>query len=383
MEPSKTYNYIIAGMGCAGLSLAVQLKRSAVKFERVLLIDRDLKNKNDRTWCFWTKEKNNWFDHMVYNKWDQFEFRSKNFKKVFALAPYQYMQIRGIDFYESCLTELKSDPRFEILTADILAMRSETNTAVIETSKGVFHSDYIFNSAIRTHQKYDSHTNYVQHFKGLLIETETDVFTDDCPLFMDFSIQQKNDCRFVYIIPQNKRKALVEYTGFSKKKVSEEEYDDELKNYLSHVLKVHQYKLIEEERGEIPMAESEFVNPFGERVVNIGTAGGFSKASTGYTFYFIQRKCKNIIAQIEAKTKLIVPVKSEARFVYYDKILLDVINKKEIEAREVFELLFQRNNIASLLAFLNEESSILQDIAIMNSVPKLHFVPSAIKKLIK
>ena len=61
------YDFIIAGSGCAGLSLAVRLIQSGCKFERVLIIDRDLKNTNDRTWCFWTEQKNNWFDSLIFN----------------------------------------------------------------------------------------------------------------------------------------------------------------------------------------------------------------------------------------------------------------------------------------------------------------------------
>jgi lycopene beta-cyclase len=370
-------------MGCAGLSLAIQLKRSSIKFERVLLIDRDLKNKNDRTWCFWTKEQNNWFDGIVYKKWDYFEFKTNSIEKKFALAPYQYMMVRGIDFYEACLTELRSDPRFEIVTASIESIRSESDTAVIETSEGLYTASYVFNSAIRVHAKKEKHTNYVQHFKGLLIETNDDRFDEACPVFMDFSVQQKNDCRFVYIIPYSKRKALIEYTGFSKQAVSDEEYDAELVDYIENKLQIKHYKTDEIERGEIPMAESEFVNPFGNKVINIGTAGGFSKASTGYTFYFIQHKCAAIIKQLELALTAIEPINSEKRFVYYDRILLDVIDQKKIAAKDVFEALFTNNKITTLLAFLNEESSLVEDLKIMNSVPKLHFVPSAFKKLIK
>lgn len=370
-------------MGCAGLSLAIQLKRSSVKFDRILLIDRDLKNKNDRTWCFWTKEQNNWFDGMVYKKWDRFEFKTSSIEKKFALAPYQYMMVRGIDFYEACLAELRSDPRFEFVTASIENIRSANDTAVIETSKGLYTASYVFNSAIRVHAKKDGHTNYVQHFKGLLIETNEDRFDEACPVFMDFSVPQKNDCRFVYIIPYSKRKALIEYTGFSKQAVSDAEYDAELADYIQNKLQISDFRTEEVERGEIPMAESEFVNPFGDKVINIGTAGGFSKASTGYTFYFIQRKCAAIIKQLEKSDIAIQPIISGKRFIYYDRILLDVIDKKNIAAKDVFENLFAKNKITTLLAFLNEESSFVEDLTIMNSVPKLHFVPSALKKLIK
>lgn len=51
------YDYIIAGMGCAGLSMAVQLSQSSLPFSKVLLVDKESKNENDRSWCFWQKKE--------------------------------------------------------------------------------------------------------------------------------------------------------------------------------------------------------------------------------------------------------------------------------------------------------------------------------------
>jgi len=100
MNTTRFYDYIIAGMGCAGLSLAIQLKRSGIEFNRILIIDKDVKHNNDRTWCFWTKQKENWFDDIVFKRWKSFEFKSENSKRIINLAPYQYMLIKGIDFYD-------------------------------------------------------------------------------------------------------------------------------------------------------------------------------------------------------------------------------------------------------------------------------------------
>jgi lycopene beta-cyclase len=196
---------------------------------------------------------------------------------------------------------------------------------------------------------------------------------------MDFSVPQHNDCRFVYLLPFSENKALIEYTGFSPEKITEEAYIHELSNYIKKHLGINNYQIVEEESGEIPMYESSFVNPFGDRVVNIGTASGASKTSTGFTFYFIQQFTDQLVQSLEASN----PQRFERskKFLYYDRILLDVMNKKELPAANIFETLFKKNKVQHLLAFLNEESTLLQELRIMNSVPKSKFVPAAIRQM--
>lgn len=378
----NNYDFIIAGMGCAGLSLAVQLQKSSIKFDRVLLIDREQKNTNDRTWCFWTKEKNNWYDPCIYRRWDNFTFEAHGFKKEFLLEPYQYCMIKGSDFYAHCLNILSHDERFEIVTENITEILSTKEEAVLKTSTQQYSAPYLFNSAFRTIDTKDHHINYVQHFMGWVIETPTETFNESCPVFMNFNTAQYGDCRFFYLLPYSKTKALIEYTGFSERGLKEEDYLFELKKHLQQDLKINAYTILEQEKGEIPMAESEFVNPYGKRVINIGTAGGNSKPSTGYTFYFIQKNTKEIISQLEAGAKSLAPYKRKTRFLLYDKILLEVLDKKKIPARYVFKTLFQKNDVNSLLAFLNEESTVSEDLSILNSVPKKEFIIAALKKII-
>ncbi|PBQ30984.1 lycopene cyclase [Sphingobacteriaceae bacterium] len=380
-EVSGTYDYIIAGMGCAGLSLAMQLSLSEVKFEKVLLIDKDLKTKNDRTWCFWTTQQKHWFDDIIFRKWKKFSFKSKDFDETFDLGNYSYMMIKGIDFYEYCLSRLRADSRFEIVIDVIDSIASGQNEAFLETKTKSFSANYVFNSSFRNLHIKPTHINYLQHFKGWLIETEEACFNTDVPVFMDFDIEQNQDCRFVYILPFSKTKALIEYTGFSKDELHDAEYDFELKHYIKNKLNQTSYTILETEKGKIPMYESEFINVYGEKVISIGTAGGSSKSSTGYTFHFIQRNIQELITQMEKDPLHVKPSKRKKRYALYDKIFLDVINEKQIETRLVFKNLFQKNKINDLLAFLNEESLFKQDLRIMNSVSKKEFVNSAFRKL--
>ena len=91
------YDFIFCGAGCASLSLLMRMIRSG-KFadKKILLIDKEQKNRNDRTWCFWETQPG-FFEDIVYHKWDTISFLSDNFSATTNINPYQYKMIRGID----------------------------------------------------------------------------------------------------------------------------------------------------------------------------------------------------------------------------------------------------------------------------------------------
>jgi len=382
LNSPATYDYLIAGMGCAGLSLAVQLSQSQVPFQKVLLLDKEIKNTNDRTWCFWQNTKKNWYDPIIFKEWNKFYFATPDFEKTFTIAPYRYCFIRGIDFYEYCLSILKKDSRFEIVQEIIESVDSGKDLVTLKCKNKNYVGKLLFNSAFRSQNIQSKHINYVQHFLGWVIETSLPCFDDSCPTFMDFNTEQDQDFRFFYLIPYSKNKALIEYTGFSSNTLKPEVYMEKIKGYLDKKIPNINYQIIETEQGSIPMAESEFVNPYGKLVVNIGTAGGYSKPSTGYTFYFIQKFTAQLVSQLNAGHFPPTSPSRSKRFLFYDKILLEVLHQKKQAGRKIFETLFKKNKISVLLDFLNEESSLGEELKIMNSVNKRVFVPVAIKKIL-
>jgi lycopene beta-cyclase len=101
-------------MGCAGLSLAIHMIHSG-KFtaKRILLVDKEDKNQNDRTWCFWETAPG-LFESIVHTQWDKAWFHAKDFSRLLELSPYRYKLIRGIDFYNYCLSLIRQHPNFEI-----------------------------------------------------------------------------------------------------------------------------------------------------------------------------------------------------------------------------------------------------------------------------
>lgn len=121
-----------------------------------------------------------------------------------------------------------------------------------------------------------------QHFLGWKIRTDHPVFDKDKATYMDFSIQQKGNTRFMYVLPFSDNEALIEYTLFSKDLLQENEYKDALSTYISEDLKIKEFEIVDTEYGSIPMTCYPFSKNNSRHIYHIGTAGGWAKPSTGY-----------------------------------------------------------------------------------------------------
>ncbi|TFG75732.1 MAG: lycopene cyclase, partial [Flavobacteriales bacterium] len=75
------------------------------KEKHILLLDKDVKGNNDRTWCFWETGEGP-FDAIVSKTWNQIYFGGHKFSNNFLIAPYRYKMIRGIDFYTHYLERM-------------------------------------------------------------------------------------------------------------------------------------------------------------------------------------------------------------------------------------------------------------------------------------
>ncbi len=83
------YDYIFLGAGCSTLSIVMRMIVSE-KFQdkKILLIDKDDKRKNDRTWCFWENGEG-FFEKIVHHKWDHLFFTTDDENVPLSISPYQ------------------------------------------------------------------------------------------------------------------------------------------------------------------------------------------------------------------------------------------------------------------------------------------------------
>ncbi|MEO7530540.1 MAG: lycopene cyclase family protein [Sediminibacterium sp.] len=390
------YHYIITGAGCAGSSLLMRMMREPFFADKkILVIDQFPKTANDRTWCFWEKQAGI-FEPIVYHQWNQLNFFSKSYSETLVIDPYQYKMIRGIDLYtyvkETSIKYSNIEWRYE----KIKAIRSDHEKAFVELETETLTGDYIFNSILfnKLEKTITGASNdliggrikkneylLLQHFKGWLIQTKEPAFNPSQATFMDFRVSQEHGTTFIYLMPITTTSALVEYTLFTEMVLQTTTYETALRNYISSYLQIRDYEIVHEEFGIIPMTNHQF--PLQEeRIIYMGIAGGQAKGSSGYAFQFIQKRTEKIV-QLFVTNKRPVDKRSfnDRKFHLYDSVLLNVLHNRKMNGDEIFARIFQKNPVERVLQFLDNESSLMDDLKIMKSVPSSIFLPAAFKEL--
>ena len=256
----------------------------------------------------------------------------------------------------------------------------DTEQGIVSSAGEQYKADYIFSSVLLQPPQLQKKQYYLlQHFRGWWIETEQDIFTDTEADMMNFNTSQQHGCAFVYVLPVSKRRALVEYTLFSEQELKPEQYDEGLRSFISEELKLTSYTIHEVEHGVIPMTNIPFPTREG-KVFFIGTAGGLTKPSTGYTFQFIQKQSSAMVAAL-LQNGVPQTTKPKKRFMFYDSVLLRVLQERKLSGADLFYQMFLKNKASKVLRFLDNETNIGEELLIMNSTRKSIFIPAAIKEV--
>ena len=373
----KVYDYIFTGAGASAWSLLLRMiDAGLIKDKNILLLDTAPKTNNDRTWCFWEEEPG-YFESLVHHQWKELAFHSPSFSAALDLQRYSYKMIRGIDFYKHAYECIKPYDQIEIKYGHVEwkeendAYRLFLDGAAVNTSGAT-----IFNS-IPSKAAHDPEAiDLLQHFKGWLIETPENKFDPGKAILMDFRVSQEAGATFVYVLPVSPTRALVEYTLFTGTLLSPQQYENGLKDYIAQYLQLSSYTIIEEEFGIIPMTTRRF--PFYHKgIYNIGTAGGQTKASTGYTFQYIQKQSDAIVSLLQQKKSLPQQWPVSSRFHFYDTVLLRLLQKGKPTGAAIFTRLFQRNKAAAIFRFLDNATSLVQEVRIMGTLQVWEFFKAA------
>jgi lycopene beta-cyclase len=188
---------------------------------------------------------------------------------------------------------------------------------------------------------------------------------------MDFNCDQRNDVHFFYTLPFSKNRALIETTWFSNlEDQSLMDYDLQLENYIKNNLGIKSYKINFMEKGAIPLFYPSFSND--EKTINIGSAGGMTRLSTGYTFLNIQEHSKYIVKNIDKIEKL-REYNLGKKYHFLDKIFLRVLKSHPDKMPKIFFEMFKTSS-NSVIKFLSNKSNIFEDIKIISKMPKIIFM---------
>jgi lycopene beta-cyclase len=378
----KHYDYIFTGTGLAAMMTVNEMIFSGkFKTKSILLIDENSKKTNDRTWCFW--DENSLHDNIVSAKWDFAWFKNNSFERRLELIPYQYKMVCGLDFYNFAFDIISKQNNIQIIQQKVIRVEDIGDSCIVYTEKENFTCNQIINSIfnpeiVKNQSKYPF---LHQHFIGWKIKCKKDVFNPECATFMDFSVEQKGNTRFMYVLPFSENEALIEYTLFSKDLLLEEEYETEIKKYINKT-GITDFEIIEKEQGKIPMTCYPFWKHNSKNILNIGSAGGWTKASTGYTFKNTVKKSK-VLAQFISEENDLRKFHKLNKFWFYDLLLLDILDSKNELGSTIFSAMFKNGDSNLILKFLDEETSFWEDLQVIWKCPKRLFIRALINRLFK
>ena len=377
----KNYDLIICGGGASGLLLALQiLQDSFFEQYQILILDRDAKTTNDRTWCFWEKEAGP-LEHLVQQRWSQATFQSTSLKRNLDLQPYTYKMIRGIDLYQYALPLLKDSVQFDWLEATVTHLDSDVDQTLVHTDQGTFMASRVFSSIYQPEwaAKQKQYPVLQQHFVGWVVETENNCFDPDQITFMDFDVPQTAATRFMYVLPFAPNKALLEDTFFSAKLLPQEQYEAAIHAYLQK-MGAGTYTIVEKEKGSIPMTAYPFHQNNSPSLLHIGTAGGWTKASTGYTFQHTLHQTQRLVRFLKNNTQLHQFHRWD-KFSFYDTLFLDVLTKYNANGADLFTMMFRKNPVQRIFRFLDNKTHFVEDLKIMRSFPVRWFLKALWKRM--
>ena len=354
----KEFDYVIIGGGCAGLSLAYELELHNKLLKKTLaIIETRSGYKRDKTWSFW-KVFNHNFQDCVIKSWNNFSINTSEASHELRNERYPYQSIDSEKFYNKINLKLYSNKNIEFFTNI-----NELNTA----------NSIIFNSV------YDGPSDKSklwQHFQGIEIETNKNIFDDQILNLMDFNCEQKNAVHFFYTLPFSKNKALIETTWLSNlENKTYMNYDLQLENYIKNNLGIKDYKVNYTEKGAIPLFYSANKD---KNKINIGSAGEMTRLSTGYTFLNIQEHSKYIRENLD-NIKDKKPYHIGKKYEFLDNVFLSVLKNNPEKMPDIFFKMFKSSS-NTVIKFLSNKSNFFEDILIILKMPKWIFIKALFKK---
>lgn len=363
---TQVFDYAIIGAGAAGLHLAMALLEEPWFVDKsILLLEKSEKNKDDKTWSFWEKGEGNW-DTILKHQWHKGAFISQQEHINLQLSPYEYKTILSIDFYNFCKEKIFSSDQITWVQDKVMNIQSST-ILQIKGEKDRYQAKQVFDSRPPSLNIDKRKYPYIaQHFKGWEIETSEAVFDPTSFTMMDYRIQWKDTTSFTYVLPYSPRRAFVEFTLFTPELIGREEYNQPLKEYIEHCLHIKAYQITKEEYGIIPMTDFPFHANSQKGIFNIGTAGSWVKASSGYAFKNIERCSRQLVQNIIHSRSLDYQL-LHPKFRFYDSILLQVLTHQNELGPSIFADMYRKNTIQKIFKFLDDQTNLVEDIAILNS----------------
>jgi len=366
-DPTTKVDYLFSGAGASATLLLLNMeKQGLLQDKKILIIDPDTKHNNDKTYCFWSEQNEPLTllcRNLISHQWDEVSV-NRNIKE--SLLPKKYFHISSIDVYKE-LRRIINQYNFQRIEGSVIEMITIENGVKVITDTSVWESSLVFDSRPPKYlpPKNDD-THLLQSFIGYVITTDDPILNTNCMDLMDFNVDQLGATQFMYVLPLGEGKILVELTRFGIDAITQKEANSVLDLYITQ--RFGNYQILDIEIGCIPMSTADIYVEYLPGVIAIGGRAGAVKPSTGYAFKNMFNHAERLADSLKRNIEPAV-IADSSRFRFYDRLLLLILTKQPSQGKPIFEALFKKNEIKNVFLFLDEKTTLVQDIRIFLTLP--------------
>lgn len=370
-------DFLFVGGGASATLLLLSMEKNGLlNSKEIVVIDPDDKSKNDKTFCFWTSRKEQaslLCAPIISHEWNNFRGHNGEIEQGEELT---YCMVKSSDLYAEMKRLIET---FAIKRShySVDKISSDATGVHVQTTAESFQAQTVFDSRppkFSAPQANESHL--YQSFIGYFITCADNCADFDAVDLMDFDVNQAGETQFFYVLPFDEHHLLVELTRFGKAVINEEDAKLLLDEYI--IKRFGTYRIVATERGNIPMSTATLDNEPQKNVIAIGARSGAIKPSTGYAFKKMMQQADAISASLLSKQPVPI-IRSKKRFELYDRLLLNILSNQPHLGKPIFQQLFSRNAITSVLHFLDEKSSVKDEIKLFSTLPIRPFLSALMK----
>ena len=380
----KISDILILGGGCAGTSLAHYLEDFGYG-GKVSLLDSRTNFDREQRWCSWTNSTAPSAD-FPQKSWQTWTVGGENRSITGTSAEFCYRQIYAPDFFRFHHSRWQNaDAPVEISLGErIERVEKRQNYVEVTTNHGIRRAQMVFDGRHRGSENFKNAEKtkrvYLQQtFFGWKIEFPRAVFDEKNVTLMDFRTAQTDGVNFIYVLPYSDREALIESTSFSQKPALRSAHLTAVAKYIAANFG-DDYEIKSEESGELPMTAAKLPVRLNERIFNVGIAGGAARPSSGYAFQRIQRQTSQIARAIVSETE-IPQIFAARKYNFFDALFLEAVARQPQSAQNCFMRMFEKVAPDALIRFLSDQSTLLDDLAVISALPKLAFGAAGLQVL--
>jgi lycopene beta-cyclase len=381
---------IIAGAGCAGLSALWHVLQSSAADRRIIVVDRGFAPTDDRTWAFWGTADAP-FAQLADRRWDRVRVRFPGWETTGQLqrppasnpaGRRTYMRVRRRTYDQHVLDAASARRNVRFVAQDIVGIRDDHDAGVVSLPEGELRAPVVLQSVQLSPDDRTAPVRHPlgQHFGGWEVRTERAVFDPQVVTLMDFDTEQHDGVAFFYVLPEAPDRALIEHTAFSLHRRPRSFHDDHVRARLDE-LGAGEVTVTRTEYGSIPMEDRRIRQRWGEHVWNLGTVGGMTKPTTGYTFQRIHAQTRHLVSTWAAHGRPCPLPGVPWRYGFADRTLLHLLHHRPDLGRPIFERLFSTSTVDDVLTFLDEDSALMSDARMVARLPWAPFLRAGANEL--